>query len=92
MSELIYKTGDRVLVSRAEDGENHEEGTVHDAYTLLIGPEVRPMVVVLFEDGKRELFNAIEPNVLPVVAEEEEGEEADDGEPEADDGEPVADG
>ena len=87
MSELLYKVGDRVLASRAQDGENHEEGTVVDAHSLIIGEETRPIVVVLFEDGKREFFTATEPDILPVVSEEEEAEaaeEAEDGEPEDD--------
>jgi hypothetical protein len=83
MSELLYKVGDRVLASRAQDGENHEEGTVVDAHQLIIGEETRPIVVVLFEDGKREFFTATEPDILPV---EEEPEEAapEGGEPETD--------
>ena len=31
-----YFVGERVLVSRAQDGENHEEATVVDFYELLI--------------------------------------------------------
>ena len=85
MSELLYKVGDRVLASRAQDGENHEEGTVVDAHQLIIGEETRPIVVVQFEDGKREFFTATEPDILPVVSEEEpEEEEAEHGEPETD--------
>jgi hypothetical protein len=80
MSELLYQVGDRVLASRAQDGENHEEGTVVDAHTLLIGEETRPIVVVEFDDGKREYFTATEPDILPVPAEEE----AEDVEPETD--------
>jgi hypothetical protein len=85
MSELLYKVGDRVLASRAQDGENHEEGTVIDAHTLMMGDETRPIVVVEFEDGKREFFTATEPDVLPVVLEvEPEEEAAENGEGEAD--------
>jgi hypothetical protein len=85
MSELLYKVCDRVLASRAQDGENHEEGTVVDAHQLIIGEETRPIVVVEFEDGKREFFTATEPNILSVVSEEEPEEaEAGDGAPEAD--------
>jgi hypothetical protein len=85
MSGLLYKVGDRVLASRAQDGENHEEGTVVDAHQLIIGEETRPIVVVEFEDGKREFFTATEPDILPVVSEEEpENEEAEDGGPETD--------
>jgi hypothetical protein len=85
MSELLYKVGDRVLASRAQDGENHEEGTVVDAHQLIIGEETRPIVAVQFEDGKREFFTATEPDILPVVSEEEpDEEEAENGEPETD--------
>ena len=88
MSELLYKVGDRVLASRAQDGENHEEGTVVDAHSLIIGEETRPIVVVEFEDGKREFFTATEPDILPVVSEEEsedeDAEDSEDGEPETD--------
>ena len=84
MSELLYKVGDRVLASRAQDGENHEEGMVVDAHQFMIGEETRPIVVVEFEDGKREFFTATEPDILPVVSEQEpEEEEAGDGEPES---------
>jgi hypothetical protein len=82
MSELAYKIGDRVLASRAQDGENHEEATVIDAYTLLIGDEVRPMVRVKFEDGELVFLTATEPDVRPVEA--EEAEETGDGQPDAD--------
>ncbi len=81
MSELLYKVGDRVLASRAQDGENHEEGTVVDAHQLMMGDETRPIVVVEFEDGKREFFTATEPDIRPVVVEAEESE---DGDPETD--------
>jgi hypothetical protein len=85
MSELAYKVGDRVLASRAQDGENHEEATVIDAYTLLIGDEVRPTVRVKFEDGELVFLTATEPDVRPVEAEEaEETEETGDGQPDAD--------
>ncbi len=79
MSELLYKVGDRVLASRAQDGENHEEGTVVDAHSLIIGDETRPIVVVEFEDGQRVYLTATGPDVLPVVSEEDEPE-AEDGE------------
>jgi hypothetical protein len=85
MSELVYKVGDRVLASRAQDGENHEEASVVDAYTLLIGEEVRPMVRVEFEDGELVFLTATEPDVRPIVSEEdEEAEEAGDEQPDAD--------
>ena len=79
-----YKVGDRVLAARAQDGENHEEGQVVDAYNLIIAEETRPMVVVEFEDGKREWFTATEPHILPVPAEEEDAEDGVDGAEEAD--------
>jgi hypothetical protein len=82
MSEPAYKIGDRVLVSRALDGENHEEGTVVDSYSLIIGEVTTPTIAVTFEDGKREIFTATEPDVLPVIP-EEKAEEAEDGEIEA---------
>jgi len=92
MSELAYKVGDRVLASRAQDGENHEEATVVDAYTLLIGEEVRPMVRVRFEDGELVFLTATEPDVRPIVSEEaEEAGEADQAE-ETGDEQPDADG
>jgi hypothetical protein len=83
MTENPYKVGDRVLASRAQDGENHEEGTVVDAHSLIIGEITKPIVVVEFEDGKREYFTATEPDVLPVPVEETEIEDADDSETEA---------
>jgi hypothetical protein len=62
--------GERVLASRAEDGEGHEEGTVVDSYQLLTGGETRPVVVVGFDDGERKWMTARAPNVLAVEPEE----------------------
>jgi hypothetical protein len=87
MTDRRYTVGEKVLVSRDESGENHEEATVVDYYILLIGEESRPMVVVDFEDGERKWMSAVEPNVLPIELEEEpmaEGEPADGGESEGD--------
>lgn len=60
-----YKVGDSVLASRAEDGQNHEEAQVVDAYSLIIGEEERPMVVVEFGDGQRAYLRADGPEVRP---------------------------
>ena len=48
-----FIVGERVLVSRAQDGENHEEATVVDYYVLLIEGDSIPSVVVDFDDGER---------------------------------------
>jgi len=61
-----YKVGDRVLASREQNGEDHEEGTVVDAYTLLIGPETHPIVVVELSDGEQVRLNSVGPDVLPL--------------------------
>jgi hypothetical protein len=92
MSELLYKVGDRVLASRGQDGENHEEATVVDAYSLLIGEEVRPMVRVEFEDGELVFLTATEPDVRPIVTEEDEEDEEDGEAAEPGNGDPDADG
>ena len=55
--------GERVLVARAQDGENHEEATVVDYYVLLISGDQTPSVVVDFDDGERLYLSALEPNV-----------------------------
>ena len=75
--------GERVLVSRAENGEDHEEATVVDFYELLINKESIPSVVVDFDDGERKYLTAKEPNVMPLDEDEEpdwedEDEEAED--------------
>ena len=69
--ENIYAVGDPVLASRAENGADHEEGKVVDAYTLIIGEENRAMVVVEFPDGARAYLRADGDDVLPVPADGE---------------------
>ena len=70
--------GERVLVSRAQDGENHEEATVVDFYELLIEGDKIPSVVVDFDDGERLYLTAREPNVLPIDLEDPELDDEDD--------------
>jgi hypothetical protein len=72
-----YFVGERVLVSRAQDGENHEEATVVDFYELLIEGDKLPSVVVDFDDGERLYLTAREPNVQPIDADEAEDEDDD---------------
>ena len=74
--------GERVLVSRAQDGENHEEATVVDYYVLLIEGNSTPSVVVDFDDGERMYLSAQEPNVRRVPDLEDEVEPEDDAEAE----------
>jgi len=64
-----------VLASRAEDGENHEEAKVVDAYGLIIGGDESAMVVVEFPDGQRSYLRADGPDVraLPEPVEEDGG-------------------
>jgi hypothetical protein len=85
MAKRRYNVGDKVDVSRAETGEDHERAVVIDSYELIIGEERKPMVVVEFDDGERKYMTATTPNVLPVYEEpeEDEAEEAADAEPEA---------
>jgi hypothetical protein len=73
MIENPYAVGDRVLASRAEDGENHEEAKVVDSYGLIIGGDESAMVVVEFADGQRSYLRADGPDVRPLPAPEEEG-------------------
>ena len=73
-----YFVGERVLISRAQDGENHEEATVVDFYELLIEGDKLPSVVVDFDDGERLYLTAREPNVLPIDPDDDE--DADDWE------------
>jgi hypothetical protein len=72
-----FMIGERVLVSRAQDGENHEEATVVDYYVLLIEGNSTPSVVVDFDDGERLYLSATEPNVrrMPEPEDEVEPEE-----------------
>jgi hypothetical protein len=93
--ERRYFVGERVLVSRAQDGTGHEEATVVDFYELLVEGDKIPSVVVDFDDGERLYISAREPNVLPIEPEDPEddddwdedeaGEDDDDGEDEEDD-------
>jgi hypothetical protein len=72
--------GERVLVSRAQDGKNHEQATVTDFYELLMsGQEPIPTAVVDFDDGQRLYITARPPDFLP-LDEEEEDDEFDDQE------------
>jgi hypothetical protein len=82
MERNRFFVGERVLVSRQQDGENHEEATVVDAYILLIEGDSIPSVVVDFDDGERRYLTAEEPNVLR-LPEEEPPLEDDEPEPEA---------
>jgi hypothetical protein len=75
--EIPYKVGDRVLASRAQDGENHEEASVVDAYSLIIGGDEQPMVCVLFDDGERVYLRPDGPDVQPMPEPEDEAEPAD---------------
>lgn len=70
--------GERVLVSRAQDGENHEEATVVDSYVLLIEGNSTPSVVVDFDDGERLYLSAQEPNVRRIPEDEDELEDVED--------------
>jgi hypothetical protein len=76
--ERRYFVGERVLVSRAQDGENHEEATVVDFYELLIEGDKIPSAVVDFDDGERLYITAREPNLLPIDLEEPEVDDDDD--------------
>ena len=73
-----YFVGERVLVSRVQDGENHEEATVVDFYELLIEGDKIPSVVVDFDDGERLYLSAREPNVVPIELDEADDDEDDD--------------
>jgi hypothetical protein len=81
--------GERVLVSRDQSGENHEEATVYDYYELLIEQDRTPQVVVDFDDGQRLLLEAREPNVMAIeeddVTEYEEEDDRYDDDVEGDD-------
>jgi hypothetical protein len=83
MIENPYSVGDTVLASRSEDGENHEEAEVVDAYSLIIGGDERPMICVAFADGERVYLRSDGPDVRPLEAPEDEtggsGEEHADG-------------
>jgi hypothetical protein len=79
VAERRYLVGERVLVSRAQDGRNHEEATVTDFYELLMsGQEPIPTAVVDFDDGQRLYITARAPDFLPLEDEEEEDDDFDD--------------
>ncbi len=90
MGQLRYAVGEKVLASRTEDGHDHAEATVVDAYELLINLAPRPMVVVDFADGERRWLTASEPFVLPLAqgAEAEAPEGSEPGQPEGEGAEP----
>jgi hypothetical protein len=80
MSDRRYFVGERLFVSRAQNGAGHEEATVVDYYELLINGESIPSVVVDFDDGQRLYLSAREPDVRPFDDEEEpSAAAADDG-------------
>ncbi len=87
MADRRYIVGERVLASRAEDGQNHEEATVVDYYVLLTEGDSIPSIVVDFDDGERKYMTAREPDILPLPEEEDDDdwadEEDDDGETDA---------
>ena len=72
MVDRRYIVGERVLASRAEDGQNHEEATVVDYYVLLTEGDSIPSIVVDFDDGERKYMTAREPDILPLPEEEED--------------------
>ncbi len=71
MIENPFSVGDAVLASRNQDGANHEEAKVVDAYSLIIGPEERPMVCVEFPDGQRVYLRSDGADVLPQPEQED---------------------
>ncbi len=77
--------GELIRVSRAQDGEGHEDATVLDFYELLVGgQEPIPTVAVEFDDGYQLTLTARPPDVLPA------DEDEDDDEDESPDGDPAA--
>jgi hypothetical protein len=80
-----YFVGERVLVSRAQDGENHEEATVVDFYELLIEGDKIPSVVVDFDDGERLYLTAREPGVMPIELDDSDADEDEDADEDAED-------
>ena len=80
-----YFVGERVLVSRAQNGESHEEATVVDFYELLIEGDKIPSVVVDFDDGERLYLAAREPDVMPIELDEPDLDDDDESEDEDDD-------
>ena len=77
MIENPYTVGDTVLASRSQDGENHEEAKVVDAYSLIIGADERPMVAVEFPDGERVYLTANGADVRPLEETEPDEQDAD---------------
>jgi hypothetical protein len=84
VADRRYIVGERVLASRAEDGQNHEEATVVDYYVLLTEGDSIPSIVVDFDDGERKCMTAREPDILPLPDEEEDDDAWDDEEDEVD--------
>jgi hypothetical protein len=81
MADRRYLVGERVLVSRSQDGQNHEEATVTDFYELLIsGQPPIPTAVVDFDDGQRLYITARAPDFLPMDEDEDDDEDWDDDE------------
>jgi len=78
VADRRYIVGERVLASRAEDGQNHEEATVVDYYVLLTEGDSIPSIVVDFDDGERKYMTAREPDILPLPEEEEDDDAEDD--------------
>ena len=72
MADRRYIVGERVLASRAENGQDHEEATVVDYYVLLTEGDSIPSIVVDFDDGERKYMTAREPDILPLPEEEED--------------------
>jgi hypothetical protein len=73
VGERRYIVGERVLASRAEDGQGHEEATVVDYYVLLTEGDSIPSIVVDFDDGERKYMTAGEPDILPLPEEDDDG-------------------
>ncbi|CAB4693713.1 MAG: hypothetical protein F2663_04375 [Actinobacteria bacterium] len=63
MAEHPYSVGDRVLVSRDLSGEEHVEGLVVDAFTVLTAEQSVMQVIVEFGPGDRQ-FVVIDDNVI----------------------------
>ena len=78
MADRRYIVGERVLASRAENGQDHEEVTVVDYYVLLTEGDSIPSIVVDFDDGERKYMTAREPDILSLPEEEEDVEDGDD--------------
>ena len=73
MIENPYSVGDTVFASRTEDGRDHEEAKVVDAYSLIMGEEERPMICVEFADAQRVYLRSDSPDVLPPPEPEDAG-------------------